>query len=212
MLPARLAHTRVVLASASPRRKQILEGIGIAAEVVPSTFPETLDKAAFASPAGYVLATAEGKGKEVLERVAAAGGEPPLVVAADTIVVLGNEILEKPESPEAAMDMLSRLSGRSHTVLTAVVLLHPDPRAPGGPPLKSAFVEETEVFFAELSEQEVEAYVATGEPMDKAGGYGYQTGAGSLLVERINGCHYNVVGFPTHRFARELRHFLDKLP
>lgn len=222
MLPSSLRSKRVILASASPRRKEILTTLGLKPEIIPSTFEETLDKAQFSTPDEYVLATASGKANEVFQRVSSSskdnnkekkGDEDSLlVIAADTIVVLGSEILEKPASEQHAKEMLSKLSGKAHHVLTAVILVDSsstnDSEERTKEPRTWKFVERTEVVFANLSEDEIDAYVATGEPMDKAGGYGYQTGAGSVLVERITGCFYNVVGFPSGRFVRELRNFV----
>lgn len=215
MLPAQLKDKRIVLASASPRRREILERIGLGhAEIIPSTFPETLDKSQFASPEEYVLATAWEKAKEVYERVNSenGAGPAPLVIAADTIVVLDSDILEKPANADHARAMLARLSGRTHKVLTAVIILHPNEMDPNGPPLAAKFAEQTAVTFVELAPEHIEAYVETGEPLDKAGGYGYQHPLGSTLVHGISGCYYNVVGLPTSRLVRELRTFLNNLP
>ncbi|KAL1923209.1 uncharacterized protein VTP21DRAFT_9585 [Calcarisporiella thermophila] len=197
-----LRSKRVILASGSPRRKEILSNLGLNFEIVPSLFPETLDKSVY-KPKLYVSETARQKALEVYERLANDKENPPnLVVGADTIVVLGDDILEKPHTPERAHSMLRQLSGRSHSVFTAVALVAPGPRT-------HVFVEETEVLFSELSDETIEAYVKTGEPLDKAGAYGYQ-GLASFFVSSIRGDYWNVVGFPTCRFFAELQIFLEK--
>lgn len=202
---AQIRGWRVVLASASPRRLEILRTGGLEVEVRASGFEENLDKARF-TPAQYVEETALGKARDVfaaLEGEAKAGGGavPDLVIGADTVVLLDGRILEKPPTKEEAVRMLLALSGCSNEVFSGVALLRPRPG--GGEPLVRRFHERTTVRFSEMSEEVVRAYVETGEPMDKAGAYGIQ-GLGSSLVEGIDGCYFNVVGFPLSRFCREL--------
>ncbi len=127
--------------------------------------------------------------------------KPIIIISADTIVVKDREILEKPQSTQFAIEMLNKLSGSSHQVLTAVTIAFQP--APMTEYQITTFCESSHVHFAELSAETIEQYVATGEPMDKAGGYGIQ-GLGSSLVEKIDGCYFNVVGFPLHRFCVEL--------
>jgi len=133
--------------------------------------------------------------------------ESDLIITADTIVVLGTTILEKPTSPENAFEMLSSLSGRKHNVFTAVCLLLPkvkDSNDPTNPFIKS-FVEETEVEFTKwVTPEMISSYVETGSPLDKAGGYGIQDGTGGSFISRIKGCYFNVTGFPINRFCLEL--------
>lgn len=198
----------IVLASGSPRRVDILNGqLGLRARVIPSAFPEDLDKAAF-TPDSYVQENARRKALEVFERLSApaASGEPAvapsLVVGADTVVVLGDRILEKPADSEAARRMLRALSdAKTHRVCTGVALVYHGHTAAA--PDLACFVESTEVTFAQLSDADIAAYVSTEEPVDKAGGYGIQA-VGGAFVRGIRGCYLNVVGFPMHRFCATL--------
>ncbi|ORX98656.1 N-acetylserotonin O-methyltransferase-like protein-like protein [Basidiobolus meristosporus CBS 931.73] len=201
----RLEGKQIVLASGSPRRKEILSKLGLEFQVVPSTFPETLDKSTFSHAKDYVTETAKQKTLEVFERLQSSQAQPPaLVIGADTIVVLGEEILEKPRSVEHAVEILTRLNGKSHYVYTAVCFALPHSTQPE----ILTFCEETEVVFANSSPELIQAYVDSGEPMDKAGGYGYQ-GLASFLVSKINGDYYNVVGFPAQKFFEKLNELLE---
>ena len=192
----------IVLASGSPRRTEILNVIlGLGAVVVPSTFPEDLDKKLY-SPKQYVEENAKRKALEVFERLRAQGEERSLIVGADTVVVHEATILEKPPTAQAAKAMLRSHSGRAHEVCTGVALVYA-PRDGETEPHIDTFVESTTVTFAELSDGNIDAYVASGEPMDKAGGYGIQ-GSGGAFVTGISGCYYNVMGFPMHRFCAML--------
>lgn len=174
---------RVILASSSPRRLQLLQQIGIEAEVRPAAFDE-LSTGKMADE--VVLANAGGK----CQAVCAAGGDKVPVIAADTVVVLDGQILGKPKDAADAVRMLTELSGRTHKVLTGVAVSF-DGR-------QLAEVCETEVIFRTLTAAEIADYVATGEPLDKAGAYGIQ-GRGAVFVEKINGCYNNVVGLPLTR-------------
>ena len=192
----------MLAASSSPRRVEILNGIlGLGCTVVASTFPEDLDKSQF-TPSAYVAENAKRKALEVYERLSSErGSAPSLVVGADTVVLRDGTILEKPKTTELAKAMVGSLSGRTHEVATGVALIY----APldGGEPTIEVFVETTTVTFAELSSSLIDAYVATGEPMDKAGGYGIQS-KGGAFVQCIAGCYFNVMGFPMHRFCARL--------
>ena len=174
---------RVILASSSPRRLQLLQQIGIDAEVRPAAFDE-LSTGKMADE--VVLANAVGK----CQAVCAACGDKVPVIAADTVVVLDGKILGKPKDAADAVRMLTELSGRTHKVLTGVAVSF-DGR-------QLAEVCETEVIFRTLTAAEIADYVATGEPLDKAGAYGIQ-GRGAVFVEKINGCYNNVVGLPLTR-------------
>jgi septum formation protein len=198
----RAAH--IILASSSPRRVDILNNVlEVRASVVPSTFEENLDKSQF-TPAGYVAENARQKALEVYSRLSAGGSAPPpsLVVGADTVVVRDSSILEKPRSAESAQAMLASLSGRAHEVSTGVALIYA-PEDGSEEPFIHSFVETTQVEFASLPSSVIDAYIASGEPMDKAGSYGIQ-GRGGTFVKGIVGCYHNVVGFPMHRFCMEL--------
>lgn len=181
-----------LLASASPRRQQLLERIGFTFEVIPSDVEERVPHGK--APSYVVQHLAELKAETV------AGPRPEaLTLGADTVVVLEEEILGKPADEEEARLMLRRLSGRTHTVLTGLALLHP---ASGR---RMTAYESTRVTFAELEDAEIEAYVRTGSPLDKAGAYGIQDDRGALYVTRIDGDYYNVVGLPLHRLYTLLR-------
>ncbi|GFP56535.1 hypothetical protein ACSS6W_004993 [Trichoderma asperelloides] len=200
---------RVILASASPRRKQLLQQIGFTnLEITPSTKPEDLDKKAY-GPWEYVATTAHNKCLDVyttsLETNLASIPDPALVIAADTIIVTRDgRILEKPRSEADHIRMLKILRDtRMHRVLTSVTVLAPreDARAPGYD--IQSHTEETKVYFWEegngLPDDVIEAYVKTREGVDKAGGYGIQGIAGMLLVEKIEGSVDNVIGLPVKR-------------
>lgn len=174
---------RVILASSSPRRLQLLQQIGIEAEVRPAAFDE-LSTGKMADE--VVLANAVGK----CQAVCAACGDKVPVIAADTVVVLDGQILGKPKDAADAVRMLTELSGRTHKVLTGVAVSFQGRQL--------AEVCETEVIFRTLTAAEIADYVATGEPLDKAGAYGIQ-GRGAVFVEKINGCYNNVVGLPLTR-------------
>lgn len=174
---------RVILASSSPRRLQLLQQIGIEAEVRPAAFDE-LSTGKMADE--VVLVNAVGK----CQAVCAACGDKVPVIAADTVVVLDNQILGKPKDAADAVRMLTELSGRTHKVLTGVAVSFDGTQL--------AEVCETEVIFRTLTAAEIADYVATGEPLDKAGAYGIQ-GRGAVFVEKINGCYNNVVGLPLTR-------------
>lgn len=179
---------RLVLASASPRRSQLLRDLGLSFVLSPTQAEEPAPTAQDGLlPALYV---------ERLARIkAAACHESGLIIAADTVVVFEDEVLNKPRDPEEAFAMLSRLRGRTHRVLTGVCLRSGD----------QFFLEheETRVTFGEVSDEWIHAYVATGEPLDKAGAYGAQ-GRGALLVARIEGDYFNVVGLPIFRLSKML--------
>jgi septum formation protein len=166
----------LVLASGSPRRRQLLEMLGIPIEVRPSHVPEVRNPGE--SPQAYV---------ERLAREKAASVAGPLVLGADTTVVVDGEVLEKPVDAADALRMLRRLQGRVHQVITAIALKTPDAML--------GATDVTAVTFRPADDDALRAYVATGEPMDKAGAYGIQ-GYGAALVERIDGDFFGVMGLP----------------
>jgi septum formation protein len=175
-----LSEIRVVLASGSPRRRQLLDLIGIPHEVRPSNIDESLKGRE--SPRKH----AERLAREKATAIASKDGNV-VTIAADTIVVIDKKILGKPSNAVDAGSMLSLLNGREHTVITAVAVAR-------GQKLKSA-VEEVAVTFRKMSDDEIDAYIATGEPMDKAGAYGIQ-GFGATIVKRIEGDYFAVMGLP----------------
>ena len=179
----------VVLASASPRRRELLALIGIEHSVVPSNFDETMQPGE--EPLGHALRLAVEKAGAV-----ASAHPDAVVIGADTVVVLDGEVLGKPSTPAAAGGMLRQLNGRTHTVITAVAVAY------GGAVRQGA--EQVAVTFRRLDDDEVDAYVATGEGMDKAGAYGIQ-GFGATIVERIEGDYFAVMGLPLVRLVGLLR-------
>jgi septum formation protein len=180
---------RLVLASASPRRADLLRSAGLDFSVLPGH----VDESRFAGEpaAEYVARVATSKARAV-----ASIHPGDMVLAADTAVVLDGDVLGKPEDAADAARMLRRLSGRAHVVLTGVTLL-----APNG---EVSFVDATRVWLAPLSEDDIAWYVASGEPMDKAGAYAVQ-GLASRFVVRIDGSYANVVGLPVARVAAALK-------
>lgn len=181
----------LVLASSSPRRSQLLNDLGLTFRVKPSEAPEPLPTGADGqNPGAYVERLARLK--------ACACAENGVIIAADTVVVLENAILNKPRDAEEALEMLTRLQGQTHRVFTGVCVRN-------GENLKCEH-EITRVTFGAASESFLRAYIRTGEPMDKAGAYGAQA-RGALLIERIEGDYWNVVGLPIFRLARMLREF-----
>ena len=175
---------QVILASASPRRLALLQQIGIEATVCPADFDEVSGSAVQAED--VVLANAVGKCQAVVK----IKGDSLPVIAADTVVVAEGVILGKPQNAEDAVEMLKQLSGKTHKVLTGIAVSY------AGEML--AEVCETKVVFRDLTDEEIKKYVATCEPLDKAGAYGIQ-GKGAVLVEKIDGCYNNVVGLPLTR-------------
>jgi septum formation protein len=180
---------KVVLASSSPRRRDLLNLIGIAHEVRPANLDESMRPRE--TPRRHAERLARDKASAVAVR------DPDLItIAADTIVVINRKVLGKPSDKEEAARMLSMLSGREHTVITAVAVSR-------GKKLRSA-IEEVKVKFRRLREDEIEAYIATGEPMDKAGAYGIQ-GYGATIVERVEGDYFAVMGLPLVRLIALMR-------
>ncbi len=174
-----MSRQMLVLASTSPRRIGLLRDFGIPFEAVN---PGDAENSASHDPTTLVREHAMSKAESV-----AKNHPDRLVLAADTIVVLDGEIIEKPASRDEAKAMLRTLCGRTHTVISAVALIKN-----GDMDVRT---EETRVTMKGLSEEEIEVYVATGEPMDKAGAYAAQ-GVGAFIIERVDGCFYNVVGLP----------------
>ena len=188
----------IILASRSPRRKKLLEQINLSFEVSISDADESFN--ANEQPADIVQLLASRKAEDV-----AGSHEDALIIGADTIVVFKNDILEKPTTPSHAREMLNSLSGKTHEVYTGVTLIKTDYR--GNINESFSFFEQTSVTFGDLSDEEIDQYVRTGSPMDKAGAYGIQDDWGALFVERIEGDYNNVVGFPLFRFYQHLKNF-----
>jgi septum formation protein len=182
---------KLILASASTRRAEILHHAGFSFAVLSSAVDET--PVPGESPQGLVQRLADAKADLVSARAVG----PAIVVAADTEVVLDGHVLGKPRTSEDARRMLLKLSGRTHSVVTGVTLI----RLPDA--VRRRFVETTQVHFAAIPEEEITRYLATGEPFDKAGSYAIQGRAGRY-VPRIEGCYFNIVGLPLARLCQTL--------
>ena len=181
----------LLLASASPRRAQILEMLGFEFTVVPTDVEEGASPGE--TPRQHAIDLACAKAADAARR-----HPTQMCIGADTIVVLDGDVLEKPVSPENALQMLQRLQGRWHTVFTAVALHQEATQR------RIHGIEATEVHFRELEAALLERYANCGEPDDKAGAYAIQ-GLGAMLVKEVRGCFYNVMGFPIVRFLDLLR-------
>jgi septum formation protein len=184
---------RIILASTSPRRKMLLEQIGLTFEQVASDYEEdmTLDM----PPTELVKFLSKGKGDAVAKNF-----EDALVIAADTIVEFDGEIFGKPHTPENSFEMLSRLNGTTHSIITGMTIIDT-----GSGRVESKAVT-TEVDFRQLTEDEIQAYVDSGEPLDKAGAYGIQS-LGVILIKEIRGDYSNIVGLPLTPLVEMLKSF-----
>lgn len=199
---------KIYLASASPRRHEILTQLGVPHDILrlPPVAGEDEPRLPGESPADYVLRTARDKALRALEYLASPEGAvfaPRPVLTADTTVIMDDDILGKPVDVEDARRMLRRLSGREHEVRTAVVVAVPG-HSGSAPECVMEDVSITTVRFAELSDDDINAYCASGEPMDKAGAYGIQ-GLAGLFVAHIAGSFTGVMGLPVYETGRLLR-------
>lgn len=185
---------KLILASSSPRRKELLSYAQFPFEIVVSHVEEHFNEKS--TPNEVVQALALQKAEAVANML----DRDVVVLGADTIVTIDNQILGKPKDETEARMMLKQLSGRVHIVYTGVAIVSADK--------STTFYEETKVEFWELSDEQIDNYIKSGEPFDKAGAYGIQQ-LGSILVKRIDGDYFNVVGLPIARAYRELKRFLD---
>lgn len=184
----------IILASASPRRAEILNQLGLEFQVIPSDFSEVIPKSSV-FPEELVTELALHKASDVAGKL-----ERGLVIGADTLVVLGDTIFGKPSNPDEAVKMLAALNGKTHSVYTGLAMIQVSTdRTEIG-------YSETKVKFRKVTQEEIHSYVATGEPLDKAGAYGIQ-GKGGVLVEGIEGCYFNVVGLPVSKTVEMLSKF-----
>jgi septum formation protein len=183
----------IILASASPRRKEILEKTGLKFRVDESDYEENMDIGL--KPRELAICHAVGKAKVVASRYKNA-----LIISADTIVVLKNRVFGKPRNRSEARDMLKALSGKVHTVITGYAILD----SSTGKMLSQTV--ESRVFFKRLNEEEIDSYIKSGEPVDKAGAYGVQ-GLGAVIVKKIDGDFFNVMGLPLNSLAGNLKKF-----
>ena len=178
----------IILASASPRRKEILELADLEFDVMPSDAQEITTKTA---PNEVVMELASIKAKDIYKK----SEKQSMIVGADTVVAYQGQILGKPTDKADAKRMLTMLSGQTHEVYTGVCVIE-DGKT-------KTFYEETKVTFYEISDEQIDRYIKTGEPMDKAGSYGIQ-GKAAVFIKGIEGDYYNVVGFPIARFLQEI--------
>lgn len=185
----------IILASGSPRRREILQGVGAAFKIMISDAEEIID----ASLPPYFTAEKLSllKASDIASKLSAEGKEA-VVIGADTIVVKDGEILTKPKDKDDAIRMLTLLSGKSHEVITGVTVIDTKTAK------SESFYESTKVYFKKLTEDEILAYTETNEPYDKAGSYAIQ-GKGALLIEKIEGDYFNVVGLPVCRLSCVLK-------
>ncbi|XP_050582578.1 dTTP/UTP pyrophosphatase [Bombus affinis] len=190
-----LAAGRVVLASGSPRRYEIMKQLGINVEVVLSMYDENLDTLGYKNFGDYVQDLAKYKVQEVYDRLNTDVTPPSLIIGADTLVTMGDVIYGKPKNNLHAFEMLSSLANREHIVYTGVCLKTPEKEV--------NFYESTKVKFGDISEKQIWAYIKSGEPLDKAGGYGIQ-GLGGCLIEKIDGDFYTVMGLPLYSLTKRL--------
>lgn len=192
---------RIVLASGSPRRRELLEQIGIQAEVRPSSVEEHVTSV---QPEEVVMELSAQKAEDVAGKTE---GTDVLIIGADTVVCADGRILGKPGSETAAAEMIRSLAGRTHQVYTGVTLIF---RTSEGEEKKTSFAERTDVSVYPMEEQEIREYACCGEPMDKAGAYGIQ-GRFAAYVEKIQGDYSNVVGLPVGRLFQEIKGLTGRL-
>lgn len=186
----------IILASGSPRRKELLEQVRIPFEIRVSSCEETITKS---SPEEIVMELSSQKASDISLSLKEEEKEDCIIIGADTIVAWNKQILGKPSDEQEAFFMLSMLSGNTHQVYTGVTLI----QWKNGLKRMHSFYEKTDVFFYPISNSQIKAYIATGEPMDKAGAYGIQ-GLAAAFIQKIDGDYYNVVGLPLARLIREM--------
>jgi septum formation protein len=193
MLKSLLKNKKIILASQSPRRKELLKGLDIDFEVkilnIPENYPETLEKIKVAE---YL---AELKVSPFVNQI----NENEIIITADTIVIVDNTILGKPKNEDDAKNMLRQLSGKTHQVITGVCILSNEK--------KYSFSDQTLVTFNAINESELLYYIENYKPYDKAGSYGVQEWIGYIGIEKINGCYFNVMGLPVRKIYAALLNF-----
>lgn len=187
-----MMNRRIILASASPRRRELLHQVGLEPEIVPSHVEEVITSI---SPDQVVMELSAQKAADVAAQYQ---GQQAVVIGADTVVAADGKILGKPGTEEEAVRMIEMLQGRTHQVYTGVTMIFADRGE------TVTFAEKTEVHVYPMTESQIRRYVATGEPMDKAGAYGIQ-GYFAAYIEGISGDYNNVVGLPVGRVCQELR-------
>lgn len=196
-------NVKIILASKSPRRQEILKNLGIKFEVLVSNFDEkNITSNDFPNIIQYVKELALNKGLYVLEKINKELKYEYFIISADTIVVLEDKILGQPSDETNAKEMLKMLSGKKNQVITGLTLIymHNDKKE-----ILTTF-EITDVYFKQLTDYEIDRYIKTKEPLDKAGAYGIQ-GKASLFIEKIDGCYFNVVGLPVMKLSKLFEQF-----
>ncbi|MDP8226682.1 MAG: Maf family protein [Candidatus Celaenobacter polaris] len=188
MLHNLLKNENIILASRSPRRAFLLKQVGLNFKQIPSHIEEHLNGM---EPEDFVLHYAKKKAEEIQKIY-----PDSLIIGSDTIVVLDNMIIGKPQNDEEAFQILKKLSGKCHEVLTGVSILFHDSQI--------SDIAKTKVFFKLIADEDIKEYISTGEPMDKAGAYGIQ-GYGSQFIDTIDGCYFNVMGFPIPLFYEMIK-------
>ena len=183
----------IILASQSPRRKHLLQQIGLEFEIDPSDYEE--DMSLKMKPNKLAEFLSLGKAKDVAQR-----HKDSIIISADTIVAIDEQVFGKPKTPERAKYMLKKLSGKVHSVITGFTIIDTETQK------QISKSVETKVYFKNLCEQEIDTYIASKEPLDKGGGYAIQ-GMGALFVERIEGDYFNIVGLPILALTTELKNF-----
>lgn len=194
---------KIILASGSPRRKELLAQIGMEFEVRKSGAEETVQAD---HPSRLVTALSRQKALDIFERLSGEEKEISLVIGADTVVSLDTVVMGKPRDEEEAIRMLTSLQGRTHQVYTGVTLLYRE--AEDGKVVQNTFFEETDVSVFPMTQEEIAAYTATQDPLDKAGAYGIQ-GRFAAYIKGIKGDYNNVVGLPVGRLFHEMKKFLN---
>ena len=185
---------KIILASASPRRKELLKSLNLDFEAIHSEVEENLEEEAFSSD--LIKKLALEKAMDVKKKV----NFPAIIIGADTVVIIDNKVFGKPRNSEDAFRMLKNLNGRTHKVMSAIALVDNQ----SGKVLVD--LVESKVTFKELTDKEIKDYIATGEPMDKAGAYAIQ-GLGSIFIKSICGCYTNIVGLSVYKLAEMLKEF-----
>lgn len=199
-----LQQKRLILASGSPQRKQILQSLNLKFDIIVSEFAEDLDLQSYKDNLSqYVIDTAEQKCHHVFKQMNLNENEKKdlIIIGADTMCILNNVVYGKPIDKDDAFRMLKAFSNNTHQVCTGVCILQGDSTI-------KTFSETTDVTFGSIDDETIRAYIETGEPMNKAGGYGIQA-LGMSLVKKINGDYFNVVGFPVYHFCTQLRALLN---
>jgi septum formation protein len=186
-----MAKQKIILATTSPRRHGLAQTMGLDFEVVPSNYEE--DMAKKMKPKDMVMAFSYGKATDVAKKF-----QEGIVIGVDTIVVFNGKNLGKPKTKEEAFKMLMSYSGKKQQVYSGVCLID----CKTGKTIRDC--EITEVYFRKMDDEEIRRYIATGEPMDKAGAYGIQ-GLSSIFIKKLNGCYFNVMGFPIHNIYKNLK-------